>query len=143
MSTQPYIAKQLREIVSKQAQHRCGYCLAQERVVGTPMEIDHIIPQSLGGPTEEDNLWLACSLCNDYKGNQVAGLDPETGDLTRLFDPRHEEWRDHFAWTESGDRIIGLTATGRATVTVLNLNRLSLVRARQAWVAVSWHPPKD
>jgi len=25
---------------------------------------------------EEDNLWLACSLCNDYKGDQIAAIDP-------------------------------------------------------------------
>lgn len=143
MGAQSYIPRQLRELVSRQARYRCGYCLTQERVVGTPMEIDHIIPQSLGGPTEEDNLWLACSLCNDHKGNQVAALDPVTGDLVRLFDPRRQQWTDHFVWTEESDRIIGLTATGRATVVALNLNRLSLVRARQAWTAVGWHPPED
>lgn len=107
------------------------------------MEIDHIIPQSLGGPTEEENLWLACSLCNDHKGNQVAALDPLTGDLVRLFDPRRQDWNKHFAWTDRGDRALGLTSIGRATVVALKLNRLSLVRARQAWVAVGWHPPKD
>lgn len=32
-----------------------------------PMEIDHIIPEALGGLTEEDNLWLACPLCNEHK----------------------------------------------------------------------------
>ena len=56
-----YISKALRQQVASHARHRCGYCLTSEAVVGTPMEIDHIIPQSLGGLTEEDNLWLACS----------------------------------------------------------------------------------
>jgi len=64
----PYIPKALRAKVAAQARHRCGYCLTSEAIVGTPMEIDHIIPQSLGGLTEEDNLWLACSLCNDHSG---------------------------------------------------------------------------
>ena len=44
-----YIAKAIRERVTTQARHRCGYCLTQERVVGTPMEIDHIIREALGG----------------------------------------------------------------------------------------------
>ncbi len=56
-----YIPKALRETVVAQAHHRCGYCLTSEAIVGTPMEIDHLIPQSLGGLTDEDNLWLARS----------------------------------------------------------------------------------
>ena len=138
-----YIPKALRERVARQARYRCGYCLSAEAVIGAPMEIDHIIPQSLGGPTEEDNLWLACSLCNDHKADRIAALDPLTGEITRLFDPRRQIWREHFAWTEEGDRIVGLTSVGRATVVALNLNRPSLVKARQAWVTVGWHPPKD
>ena len=141
--SQGYIPKALRERVARRARHRCGYCLTSETVVGMPMEIDHIVPQSLGGPTEEDNLWLACSLCNDHKADRIAALDPLTGEITRLFDPCRQIWREHFAWTAEGDRIAGLTSTGRATVVALNLNRPSLVKARQAWVAVGWHPPKD
>ena len=137
-----YIPKALREKVVAQAHHRCGYCLTSEAIVGTPMEIDHIIPQSLGGLTDEDNLWLACSLCNDHKGDRIAALDPLTDEIVRLFDPRHQVWQEHFAWTAEGDRIVGLTPIGRASVVALNLNRPSLVKARQAWVAVGWHPPK-
>jgi hypothetical protein len=138
-----YIAKSLRERVAVQARHRCGYCLTTEAIVGTPMEMDHLIPEALGGLTEEDNLWLACSLCNDHKGDRIAAPDPVTGELVRLFDPRHQVWSDHFHWTAEGDRIVGLTPTGRATVALLNLNRPALVRARQAWVMVGWHPPKE
>ena len=46
--------------------YRCGYCLTSEAIVGMTMEIDHIIPESLGGPTEEEKLWLACSLCKQH-----------------------------------------------------------------------------
>jgi hypothetical protein len=107
------------------------------------MEIDHLIPQALGGLTEQDNLWLACSLCNDYKGDRVVALDTETDQIVRLFDPRHQLWTEHFAWTVGADRMVGLSAVGRATIVALNLNRPSLVRARQAWQSVSWHPPRD
>lgn len=95
--SQIYIPNALRERVAAQARYRCGYCLSTESVVGTPMEIDHIIPQSLGGPTEEDNLWLACPLCNDHKGNRMAALDPLTGEIVRLFNPRRQAWHEHFA----------------------------------------------
>jgi HNH endonuclease len=138
-----YIPQELRQRVAAAARHRCGYCLTAETVVGTPMEIDHLIPESLGGPTEEDNLWLACSLCNDHKANRIAGTDPVSGEVVRLFDPRHQIWQEHFRWTEAGDEIVGLTPTGRATVNVLQLNLSVRVIARGAWVSVGWHPPRD
>jgi 5-methylcytosine-specific restriction endonuclease McrA len=82
-----HIRREVRQRVTGQAHHRCGYCLTQEMVVGTPMEIDHLIPSSLGGTDDEQNLWLACSLCNDYKGDRIAGIDPLTGEVARLFNP--------------------------------------------------------
>ncbi|MEW5941189.1 MAG: HNH endonuclease signature motif containing protein [Chloroflexota bacterium] len=137
------IPKALRRLVSEQAKYRCGYCLTSEHIVGAPMEIDHLIPESLGGLTEEENLWLACSLCNDHKADRIAALDPETGEVVRLFNPRFQDWNAHFAWSETGESIFGRTATGRATVLALNLNRPSLVRPRQLWVIAGWHPPSE
>jgi hypothetical protein len=107
------------------------------------MELDHLIPEALGGLTVEENLWLACSLCNNHKADRIAAADPATGELVRLFDPRRQTWSEHFVWTSEGERIAGRTPAGRATVLALNMNRPSLVRARQAWVSVGWHPPKD
>jgi len=138
-----YVPKWLRDRVAAAARRRCGYCLSSEVVIGAPLEIDHIIPEALGGFTEETNLWLACSLCNDHKSDRIAALDPVSRQTIRLFNPRTEAWREHFRWNESGDRIIGLTPTGRATVAALNMNRASLVKARQLWVAAGWHPPRD
>jgi hypothetical protein len=106
-------------------------------------EIDHVIARQHSGPTRPGNLALACSLCNDSKNNRIAALDPVTGEVVRLFDPRHQVWGEHFGWSLEGDRILGLTPVGRATAAALNLNRPALVKARQAWVAVGWHPPKD
>ncbi len=107
------------------------------------MEVDHIIPEALEGPTEEDNLWLACAQCNAHKNDRVAAFDIVTGQIVSLFDPRHQVWQDHFAWTHKGAQIIGLTATGRVTVETLQLNRVYLVEARQMWIAAGWHPPRD
>ncbi len=107
------------------------------------MEIEHLIPEVLGGPTEEDNLWLACSACNDTKGSRISAADPTSGETVRLFDPRHQKWKDHFKWSDEGDVILGLTSIGRATVHALKLNREGLVKARQKWVSVGWHPPRD
>ena len=133
----------LRRRITEEARHRCGYCLSAEWVIGAPMEIDHIVPEALGGSTEQENLWLACSLCNDHKSNRIAALDSVSGEIVRLFDPRHQIWAEHFMWNESGDRIIGLSAIERATVIALNLNRPALVRARQLWILIGVHPPQD
>ena len=73
----------------------------------------------------------------------LGALDPQTDTTVRLFNPRLENWGDHFRWNETGDRIIGLTPSGRVTIIALNLNRPSLVLARKAWVQVGWHPPTD
>jgi len=141
--TSAYIPKALRERVSLQARHRCGYCLSSEQVVGLAIVIDHLTPQVLGGPTSEENLWLACSACNAFKGHRIAARDSESGQMVRLFNPREQSWNEHFLWTESGSRIAGRTAVGRATAKALRLNRPLLVMARRAWVKAGWHPPAD
>ena len=138
-----YVPKALRERVSTAAHCRCGYCLTAEAIVGTPMEIDHIVPESLGGLTEDDHLGLSCALCNQHKGNRIAAPDPVTGERVPLFDPRRQRWHEHIAWTTEQDRIVARTSVGRATLVALDLNRSSLVSARKAWTAVGWHPPAD
>ncbi|NUQ77797.1 MAG: HNH endonuclease [Polyangiaceae bacterium] len=138
-----YIGRTLREEVIREGRYRCGYCLTSARVTGTPMEIDHIIPESLGGLTVKENLWPTCSMCNDHKGNRFAARDPLTGEVVRLFDPRRQLWSEHFCWSAGGDMIFGKTPTGRATIAAVRLNRVELVEARRGWVSAGWHPPKD
>jgi hypothetical protein len=138
-----YISKVLRARIAIQARHRCGYCLTTESIVGMAMEIDHIAPKSLGGLTEEDNLWLACSQCNKRKTNRINAIDPKTKQLVPLFNPRLMGWFEHFAWTQNGKQIVGQTPIGRATIVALNLNRPRLVKARRLWSRVGLHPPKD
>ncbi len=141
--TSAYIPDKLRERVARQARYRCGYCLSSERIVGLSMEIDHLIPQVLGGLTLEENLWLACSACNAFKGQRISARDPESGQRVRLFNPRKQSWKEHFGWMDSGSRIIGRTAVGRATIKALRLNRPLLVEARRRWAEAGWHPPQD
>ena len=133
----------LRERVADQARHRCGYCLTAEAVVGMAMNVDHLIPEARGGPTEEANLWLACLDCNVAKGDRITELDPTTGETVPLFNPRRDRWSEHFAWTEGGDVIVGRTPIGRATVLALRMNRPLVVRARQLWVRIGVHPPDE
>jgi len=107
------------------------------------MEIEHIIPSSLGGATERENLWLACSMCNDHKGNRISAADPISSEIVRPYDPRTQLWSEHFQWNASADMILGKTPTGRATIVAIRLNRVEVVEARKSWVIAGWHPPKD
>ncbi|MCP3963375.1 MAG: HNH endonuclease [bacterium] len=138
-----YVPAALRQRVAAQARHRCGYCLTSETIAGTPMEFDHLVPESHGGSTTEANLWLACSLCNRHKGQRTAAEDPASGQIVPLFNPRSHDWAEHFAWVDAGTRIAGLTASGRATVRALQLNRPVRQRARQKWIEAGWHPPGE
>ncbi len=136
-----YVPDELRRRVADQAGHRCGYCRSSERITGLSLDIEHLIPRALGGPTIEENLWLACSACNTFKGHRISARDPEAGRMVRLFNPRKQSWEDHFAWVDSGTRIRSRTAVGQVTVRALRLNRSLLVRARRIWVGVGLHPP--
>jgi hypothetical protein len=96
--------------------------------------VDHITPASQGGPTTKDNLALGCPLCNGHKSDKTEGFDEETGQTVPLFNPRKDDWSDHFRWSDDQTEIIGLTATGRATVAVLKLNSAPRVQMRRLWL---------
>src|SRR5262245_23139688 len=129
--------------VRAQSGGRCGYCLSPQRLVLGWLEIEHIVPKGRGGSDEEENLWLACRLCNNFKACQVDAIDPQTGGRVSLFDPRRQQWGDHFFWSSDGTNVLGKTACGRATVLALQLNNWIAVMVRAQWVAAGWHPPKE
>jgi len=137
------ISQAVREHVAAEARYRCGYCQTQQAIIGMPLHIEHIIPQATGGSSETDNLWLACPPCNNYKGTQIHAPDPASGERVPLFNPRTQNWHEHFQWSDDGTEISGLTPTGRATVVALKLNRPPLLRARRRWVKAGWHPPTN
>jgi hypothetical protein len=143
MAGKDRLPRRLRERVAATAGFRCGYCRTPESISGFRLSIEHIIPESRGGKTVEQNLWLACHACNEFKGARVRGRDFTTGKFVRLWNPRRQKWRDHFRWSEDGTEIIGLTPRGRATVSCLRLNRPELVAARSLWVQVGWWPPRE
>jgi hypothetical protein len=139
--TSHYISEALRQRVLEQAGNRCGYCLSAQQYMMGQLEIEHIRPKSLGGDDSEDNLWLACRLCNGYKGSQIEALDPESGQVITLYNPRFQLWSQHFKWSESGTHIVGKNPRGRATILALQLNNPVAVTVRQNWVSAGWHPP--
>jgi HNH endonuclease len=138
-----HIPEAVRRRVAGAAGKRCGYCQAQEQIVGYPLQIDHIVPEAAGGMSSEENLWLACCSCNSAKGARMHALDPDTHAEAPLFNPREQAWSTHFAWSEDGSRVLGLTGVGRATVSALQLNAPLRVHSRARWVLAGWHPPRD
>ncbi len=110
----------LQELVRSRAGFRCEYCRLPEALVSTPFQFDHIIAQFHDGPTVAENLAYACFHCNNFKGPNVAGVDPTTSEVVRLFHPRRDGHAEHFIW--SGERIEGRTAAGRTTVRTLRMN---------------------
>ncbi len=130
--------------VRERAKNRCGYCLCPQHLIMGPLEIEHIYPESRGGGDEEDNLALACAVCNKHKSNKIEGVDPLTGEKSSLFNPNTQHWFDHFKWSEDGLIVIGLTAVGRATVEALHLDSNPYaILVRKTWVILGVHPPKE
>jgi len=136
-----YVAEGVRRRVAEAAFRRCGYCQTHEEVVGYALHIEHILSLAAGGTSSEENLWLACFVCNNAKGTQTSGRDPETGISFLLFNPRTQSWGEHFAWSTDGTEVVGMSPVGRATVLALQLNTPLRREARRRWVAVGWHPP--
>ena len=137
------ISKSLRQQVINEAGYRCEYCRTSSRLIGMPLVMDHILPSSLGGNDERENLAACCYRCNEFKGAKITANDPVTNESVSLFNPRLQRWLDHFQWANGGTHIIGITAIGRGTVLALRLNNEDVVQARAIWISLSWHPPDD
>jgi hypothetical protein len=137
-----YVSEQLRQTIEEAAHYRCGYCLLPQKITGLRLQIDHIVPEAVGGLTVEDNLWLACVACNRYKRDLTHFQDLETGQIVALFNPRHQKWDEHFKWSANGTMIEGLTACGRVTVAALQMNNEVIAASRSLWVQFGLWPPE-
>jgi hypothetical protein len=119
----------LWQLVWDRAKGICEYCRLPQYFDILPFQIDHIIAHKHHGPTAPDNLALCCLSDNVHKGPNIAGIDPVTGEVTRLFHPRRDTWAEHFAW--KGPEILGRTPIGRTTIDVLNMNLFDRVEHRR------------
>ena len=104
--------------------------------------MEHLVPVVEGGGSTPDNLALACFSCNRRKWDRRTAVDPQTGEVQRLFDPRIDGWNDHFAWSTDSLEIVGATSIGRATVNALEFNRERAKQIRAADLEAGRHPPK-
>ncbi len=121
------LSRRRRQRVLDRAQGRCEYC----QIDGWDLTVDHVIPRSAwttslahgAAPDSDDNLAAACAPCNRAKWSVTTAVDVVTGLEARLFNPRRDDWDEHFAWADDFTMIYGLTPIGRATVEQLRLNR--------------------
>ena len=135
-----YIAVDLRRRVRDTFFACCAYCQTDESLTVAIFEIEHIVPVSLGGVTDFDNLCLACPACNRFKSNRTQGVT-DAGVETRLFHPQQDLWLEHFDWSVGGTIIVGLTDLAQSTINALRMNRKQVVDVRSLWVDAGRHPP--
>jgi hypothetical protein len=125
-----YVSAALRRMVYERACDVCEYCLVPEIASFVSHEVDHVIAEKHGGQTDEGNLALACTICNKHKGSDLASIDPVSGEIVRLYQPRGDRWGDHFQLDPGNGEIIARTAIGRVTARLLRVNRRERVEER-------------
>ena len=131
--------QELANAVRARAHDTCEYCLLPQSVRRLRFQIEHIISRQHSGGSTLDNLALACGRCNRHKGANIAGIDTESVQMTRLFNPRTDHWIDHFRW--DGPRVVGLSAIGRATIEVLAMNHADEIAVRLELTESKRFPP--
>lgn len=134
------IPRSLANAVALRASFCCEYCKALAAYSPSPFVIEHILPISKGGLTNIDNLAYSCQGCNNYKYTFIEAIDPITGEVAPLFNPRIDDWKNHFFWDENFVTIYGQTAIGRATAERLKLNRAELLNIRRILHLIGEHP---
>ena len=99
----------LRALVRQRAESRGEYCgLHQDYAPFATFHVEHVIPRMHGGGDVPSNLALACDRCNLHKGPNLAGIDPGSGEMAPLYNPRTQTWHEHFRFevaTPLGTRI--------------------------------------
>ncbi|MBD2458172.1 HNH endonuclease [Nostoc sp. FACHB-87] len=143
MSANRYISEATQNQVRQRAKSLCEYCHASEQWQYVSFTVDHVIPLSKGGANSIDNLALACFHCNRKKSDKVKVFDEQSSSEVPLFHPRTDSWQEHFIWSTDTLSIIGLTPTGRATVTALEFNRSRIINIRAADREIERHPPTN
>jgi hypothetical protein len=122
----------LRESVRSGAANRCEYCrIHQDAEPMFRFHVEHVIPRQHGGIDDLENLALACGHCNRRKGPNLTAIEPQTGYITPLFNPRSQVWEEHFKL--DGGVISGSTPIGRATVLLLQMNSTRRVHFREMY----------
>lgn len=90
-----------RENIYRRDNHQCVYCGDDNR---RSLTLDHVVPQSKGGPNTWDNLVTACKKCNGEKSDLT--LEEYGKEIPKPYRPHHlmlikkihdipEEWKPY------------------------------------------------
>jgi hypothetical protein len=134
-----YVPAALRRLVIQRAGEKCEYCLYPQSASLFSFEMEHVIAEKHEGATAAENLALSCPCCNRFKGTDLGSIDPETRQLTPFFNPRTQDWSEHFCLESA--RIIPRTAEGRVTAKILQFNDPERVLERAQLIALGQYPP--
>ena len=124
-----YFSQAVRQFVASRAGFRCEYCRKPEIIANFSFHIEHIISRQHGGTDNLSNLAYACSWCNWKKGTNIATVLSEEEELLRLFNPRTDNWTDHFEVQEGA--IMDKTDIAKGTLRLLEMNTVELILERK------------
>jgi 5-methylcytosine-specific restriction endonuclease McrA len=128
---------EVREYLLEKWGRKCAYCGAEN----VPLEVEHIQPKSKGGSNRVSNLTLACSPCNQRKGDQDIRdfLVAKPDLLSRILKQAKSPLKDAAAVNSTRWRLFntlkatGLpVSTGTGGQTKFNRTRLDLPKAH--WI---------
>ena len=132
------ISLKIKRFVAQRAGYRCEYCRVHQDDSNFYFHIEHIISKKHGGTDDSDNLAFSCSRCNWKKGSDIGTILEHGGPLIFLFNPRKDNWFEHFEIVEGA--IAPKTSIGAATLKVLDLNTPDLIVERRELTAVQNYP---
>ena len=118
----------LKRAVRARSGDRCEYCLIPQAADTLTHHLEHVVARKHGGEDVLDQVAQSCERCNSGKGTDLCAIDPVTGRVVRVFDPRRQVWTEHFVLMAG--EVTGRTATGRAAVRLLRMNVRVRVRIR-------------
>jgi len=132
-----WISTELRQTIADRAKQLCEYCLVAEADTFYGCEVDHIISIKHGGSSDADNLAYACAVCNRAKGSDVGSVSA-SGEFTRFFNPRTDQWPEHFKL--EGSRIQPLTTIGEVTARIFGFNDSARLHEREEMIRFDKYP---
>jgi hypothetical protein len=133
------IPEMLRRKVAERAKFKCEYCRRLETDAFIRYQSDHIISRKHDGETTFENLAHSCPICNNAKGSDLSTIISDPDKLIRLFNPRKDNWFDHFEIDENGI-IFHKTDIGEATIKLLKFNDIDRVLERIDLIKAKLYP---
>ncbi len=133
-----YIPAALRRLVIERAENCCEYCRLSQDDDEFSFHVDHVIAEKHHGETVPENLCLSCYICNTYKGSDITSVDPQSGQVIQLYNPRTQVWSTHFKL--AGTHIKPLTANGRVSASLLRFNIPERLAERALLIKLGTYP---